>query len=1052
MRMKNYLMILCFSILALFANAQVTLVKWTFDDDNLVADAGIAANAAKAITAIGTAQNFSYPAGLNSTHCLSETGWDNGADTKYWQFDFVATGYENLTISSKQKSSNTGPKDFKIQYKIGTAGTWTDVSGGTVVVANDNFVLGAVADLALPAGCNDQASVYIRYLVTSTVSTNGSTVASTGTSRQEDLEIKGTEISGSDVTPPVFITGYPKAQSVTNTSFQVAVQLNEPGTAYFQVLADGATAPTVNELITNGTSIAVAAASTTCTADVTGLTLDTSYDLYVVAQDDEATPNVQASVTLVNVTTTGGAASLNLFFSEYIEGSANNKAIEIYNPNNAPVDMSAYTVKQAYNATGWSTLPEYNLALSGTLAPHDVYVLYATGADNAIVTQGDWTAEYGTATGQSKIVYFNGNDPMGLFKDGVLVDAVGNPTLNDTIPCAGVPQAGKDHTFVRKISVTSGNTDWASSAGTNADNSEWIVYPVNTFDFIGYHGASQAAEILTFTLPQQTGPANINSANATVQIQVGNGTNVTALVPTITVSPGAQLSPTSGVATDFTNPKVYRVTAENGTTYKDWTVTVTVAAVNTEANILSFVLPQQTGPAEINTTNHTVTAQVVEGTNLSQLTPTITVSYGATINPASGAMVDFSSGPVTYIVTAEDQTTVLNWSVTVTVQQIVVTPIKTIQFTVDSLNANATIGGSSLADQIVTTRGIVTAIVPTKGFFIQNAPGAWNGIYVYTIGSTVVPTPVVGDDIRITAKVKEYFGYTELTTVTAFTVISSGNPLPAPVEISAAEVGERFEGVLVYLHNYTCINIDFDAHNNSLYTRGSEPDTLMVHTMMLYPFNPLLNNSYSFTGIVNYDWNNFKVEPRDTNDVVIESVVNNPPVISGVFVYPDPYENVEVGVYASITDDVEIIEKHFFWGLSDDNITNEVEMTEVMSGSYKAMVPGQAAGVRVFFQISASDIDTTVYYVGHYDVISGIHNPSKVQFGLYPNPANDMVVIDIADAQKVSITNVLGVKLAENEITGRKTVINIANLANGIYFVTVTDHAGNSSTRRLIKK
>lgn len=222
--------------------------------------------------------------------------------------------------------------------------------------------------------------------------------------------------------------------------------------------------------------------------------------------------------------------------------------------------------------------------------------------------------------------------------------------------------------------------------------------------------------------------------------------------------------------------------------------------------------------------------------------------------------------------------------------------------------------------------------------------------------------------------------------------------------------------------------------------------------MMLYPFNPLLNNSYSFTGIVNYDWDNFKVEPRDTNDVVIESVVNNPPVISGVFVYPDPYENVEVGVYASITDDVEVIEKHFFWGLSDDNITNEVEMTEVMSGSYKAMVPGQAAGVRVFFQISASDVDTTVYYVGHYDVISGIHNPAKVQFGLYPNPANDLVVIDIADAQKVSITNVLGVKLAENEITGRKTVINIANLANGIYFVTVTDHAGNSSTRRLIKK
>jgi hypothetical protein len=83
-----------------------------------------------------------------------------------------------------------------------------------------------------------------------------------------------------------------------------------------------------------------------------------------------------------------------------------------------------------------------------------------------------------------------------------------------------------------------------------------------------------------------------------------------------------------------------------------------------ETDILSFSLSQQTGPATINTTNHTVTIQVAYGTNVTSLTPSITVSTGATISPASGVTRNFSS-PVTYTVSngGVSQT----WTVTVTV-------------------------------------------------------------------------------------------------------------------------------------------------------------------------------------------------------------------------------------------------------------------------------------------------------------------------------------------------------------------------------------------------
>lgn len=83
------------------------------------------------------------------------------------------------------------------------------------------------------------------------------------------------------------------------------------------------------------------------------------------------------------------------------------------------------------------------------------------------------------------------------------------------------------------------------------------------------------------------------------------------------------------------------------------------------AVILSFVLSAQTGAATINAGAKTVAITVASGTVVTALTPTVTASIGASISPASGAAINFTS-PVVYTVEAADGTSV-DWTVTVTV-------------------------------------------------------------------------------------------------------------------------------------------------------------------------------------------------------------------------------------------------------------------------------------------------------------------------------------------------------------------------------------------------
>lgn len=85
---------------------------------------------------------------------------------------------------------------------------------------------------------------------------------------------------------------------------------------------------------------------------------------------------------------------------------------------------------------------------------------------------------------------------------------------------------------------------------------------------------SNKCEITSFKISDATGTIT----GSAIAVTVPKDTDVTSLTPTIVVSEGATVSPASGTAKDFTNPVTYTVTAENETTTKDFTVTVTVSA------------------------------------------------------------------------------------------------------------------------------------------------------------------------------------------------------------------------------------------------------------------------------------------------------------------------------------------------------------------------------------------------------------------------------------------------------------------------------------------
>ncbi|OEK07197.1 dockerin type I domain-containing protein [Roseivirga misakiensis] len=163
-------------------------------------------------------------------------------------------------------------------------------------------------------------------------------IFSGATNRFSVIRVDNINIStaaSSDTDSPTFDTA-PLASSVTTTGFTAGASIDEGGDIYYVVVADGATAPTPANVIAgqaNGGGSPIASGSGTNLTDpftlssaVTSLTAGTAYDVYFIARDDESTPNVQATVTKVDVTTLA-PSSLQIAATVFLEGAYNGTSL-----------------------------------------------------------------------------------------------------------------------------------------------------------------------------------------------------------------------------------------------------------------------------------------------------------------------------------------------------------------------------------------------------------------------------------------------------------------------------------------------------------------------------------------------------------------------------------------------------------------------------------------------------------------------------------------------------------------------------------------------------
>lgn len=216
------------------------------------------------------------------------------------------------------------------------------------------------------------------------------------------------------------------------------------------------------------------------------------------------------------------------------------------------------------------------------------------------------------------------------------------------------------------------------------------------------------------------------------------------------------------------------------------------------------------------------------------------------------------------------------------------------------------VANSSYQDHEVTVNGIVTTDTTHFGYFyMQDGNGPWSGIKVYDFANN----PAIGTEIRVTGTVREYYDETRIEDVTNvdtlnadaavpdYTVVSTGS-----VSSSNPESAEQYEGVLVEVSDLTVTDSLPDAPDNygefevddgtgevrvdDAGNFSGNSDSIRFH---------IGDHVATIRGVLDYNFNNFKIAPRDSADVIGHEPVSIKPeerLPQGIVLaqnYPNPF-------------------------------------------------------------------------------------------------------------------------------------------------------------------
>lgn len=296
------------------------------------------------------------------------------------------------------------------------------------------------------------------------------------------------------------------ANTATGTGYLIRVVSNGPAvtgstTAAFTInLAGNNIAPVATQNIfesANGTTLNVTESSTPSSRQwyyatvsggpytnlISGATATTyvpnfatAGTYYVVCVSTFTCGTITSNQVQINVTAAPTGCA-DLFISEYIEGSSNNKAIEIYNPTAAPINLATYDL--AYYFNGSATVSG-TFALTGTIPPYGTHVVSNSGASAAILALSNQTT--GGMT-------FNGDDAVALRKSGVNIDIIGQIGTDPGTQWGAGNQSTEDNTIIRNFAIQIGDAN-----GADAFNpaTEWTGFATDYISDLGTHANSCA--------------------------------------------------------------------------------------------------------------------------------------------------------------------------------------------------------------------------------------------------------------------------------------------------------------------------------------------------------------------------------------------------------------------------------------------------------------------------------------------------------------------------------------------------------------------------------
>ncbi len=223
------------------------------------------------------------------------------------------------------------------------------------------------------------------------------------------------------------------------------------------------------------------------------------------------------------------------FISEYVEGSSNNKALEIYNPADVALDLTGYSIKVFSNGaiTAGKTVP-----LSGTLAAKSTLVLTDTGSVAALAAKSNMT--FGSSN-------FNGDDAIALYKGADLIDVFGQIGVDPGTSWGSNNNFTHDRTLVRKSSVVQGDVNGSDAFDPSV---EWDFYAKDEFANLGSHSGSGTGGGGGVVVPP-VGPVIGNCGDSATLISAVQGAGAASPEAGKTVVVEAVVSRVTAFATGF---------------------------------------------------------------------------------------------------------------------------------------------------------------------------------------------------------------------------------------------------------------------------------------------------------------------------------------------------------------------------------------------------------------------------------------------------------------------------------------------------------------------